>query len=143
MASSAMLPQSPVAPGMLAASPNAQSGAQSAGPQPYAQPSQPQPQPQPQPAAYGGQPYAPQAPHAPHAPPPQHAGYNHPAGGYVQNAHVPPWPAGLAPGAAVWVQWSNGQRYPGTVQQVSGSQCYVSFPDGQARWVESAYVSAR
>ena len=141
LASSAMLPQSPVTPGMLAASQNPPSAAA-----PGSQPHAPVPSPVPTPAAapqhaapqpYPGQPYPPQAA------PGQHAGYNHPAGGYAQNAPHAPRAAGPAPGAAVWVQWSNGQRYPGTVQQVSGSQCYVSFPDGQARWVESAYVSAR
>jgi hypothetical protein len=39
------------------------------------------------------------------------------------------------------VTWSNGQRYPGTVQQVSGSQCLVVFPDGQHHWVEMQYVA--
>jgi hypothetical protein len=41
----------------------------------------------------------------------------------------------------VTVTWSNGQRYPGTVQQVAGSQCLVVFPDGQHHWVEMQYVT--
>lgn len=50
-------------------------------------------------------------------------------------------PFGYAPGSRVTVTWSNGQRYPGTVQQVSGSQCLVVFPDGQQHWVEMQYVA--
>jgi hypothetical protein len=48
---------------------------------------------------------------------------------------------GYAPGSRVTVTWSNGQRYPGTVQQVSGTQCLVVFPDGQQHWVEMQYVA--
>jgi hypothetical protein len=46
-----------------------------------------------------------------------------------------------APGSRVSVTWSNGQRYPGTVHQVSGSRCLVAFPDGQQHWVEMLYVA--
>jgi hypothetical protein len=49
---------------------------------------------------------------------------------------------GFAPGSRVQVTWSNGQRYPGTVQQLSGTQCLVAFPDGQQHWVEMQFVSA-
>ena len=45
------------------------------------------------------------------------------------------------PGSRVTVTWSNGQRYPGTVQQVSGSQCLVVFPDGQHHWVDMQYLA--
>jgi len=45
------------------------------------------------------------------------------------------------PGSRVTVTWSNGGRYPGTVQQVSGTQCLVVFPDGQQHWVEMQYVA--
>ena len=67
--------------------------------------------------------------------------------------HAPPSamypPAGMgqmgqppnAPGSRVQVTWSNGQRYPATVSQVSGSQCLVVFPDGQQHWVEMQYLS--
>jgi hypothetical protein len=101
--------------------PNAMHGA------PYA-PQPPAPQP------YGQQLYAPlpsgpgglgwNAPGAPPAPP---AGYG--------------YPFGYAPGARVQVTWSNGQRYPATVSQVSGAQCLVVFPDGQQHWVEMQYLS--
>jgi hypothetical protein len=58
----------------------------------------------------------------------------------------PPPPAygfgfAYAPGSRVTVTWSNGQRYPGTVQQVSGASCLVVFPDGQQHWVEMQYVA--
>lgn len=89
-----------------------------------------QPQPQPQ------HPYA--APVAPAMPAPPAP----PAGPMPQ---PPPFgysaPFGYAPGSRVTVTWSNGQRYPGTVQQVSGSQCLVAFPDGQQHWVEMQYVA--
>lgn len=52
-----------------------------------------------------------------------------------------PAPFGYAPGARVQVTWSNGQRYPATVSQVSGSQCLVVFPDGQQHWVDAQYLS--
>lgn len=63
----------------------------------------------------------------PMQPPPAHAGYG--------------FGFGYAPGSRVNVTWSNGQRYPGTVHQVSGSQCLVMFPDGQQHWVEMQYVA--
>jgi hypothetical protein len=46
-----------------------------------------------------------------------------------------------APGMRVQVTWSNGQRYPATVSQLSGAQCLVVFPDGQQHWVETQYIS--
>jgi len=45
------------------------------------------------------------------------------------------------PGVMVLVQWSNGQRYAGTVLQTSGSQVLVTFPNGQQHWVDVKYVS--
>jgi hypothetical protein len=39
------------------------------------------------------------------------------------------------------VQWADGNRYPGTVQQAGNGQCLVVFPDGQQRWVENQYLS--
>ncbi len=46
-----------------------------------------------------------------------------------------------APGSRVTVTWSNGQRYPGSITQVNGSQCLVVFPDGQHHWVEMQYLA--
>jgi len=66
---------------------------------------------------------------APHVAPAPQA-----AGGYS-------YPFGYSPGSRVQVTWSNGQRYPATVSQVSGSQCLVVFPDGQQHWVEMMYIS--
>ena len=51
-----------------------------------------------------------------------------------------PYSFGYQAGSRVQVTWSNGQRYPGTVQQVSGNQCLVMFPDGQQHWVEMQYI---
>lgn len=68
-----------------------------------------------------------QPPPQPAQPPPAAAGYGY---GFA-----------YAPGSRVQVTWSNGQRYPGTVQQVGGSQCLVMFPDGQQHWVEMQYVT--
>lgn len=48
---------------------------------------------------------------------------------------------GYFPGSRVHVTWSNGQRYPATVSQVTGSQCLVVFPDGQQHWVEMMYLT--
>ena len=73
-------------------------------------------------------PYAAAAAAVSYAPPPQAP----PACGYNY---------GFTPGSRVTVTWSNGQRYPGTVQQVSGGQYLVVFPDGQHHWVEAQYVA--
>ena len=89
----------------------------------------PQPLPPQPPPPYGGAPaYAPQAPPPPQPPPPP-------------PMQPPGYVFGYAAGSRVHVTWSNGQRYPGTVQQVSGSQCLVVFPDGQHHWVEMQYVA--
>jgi hypothetical protein len=57
-----------------------------------------------------------------------------PAPAVVQ--HAP----GRAPGARVLVQWANGHKYPGVVEQITGPQCFVRFDTGERRWVESRYV---
>jgi len=50
--------------------------------------------------------------------------------------------APFPPGRRVLVQWANGQRYPGVVQQVNGLQCLVRFDaGGDQRWVETRYVT--
>jgi hypothetical protein len=110
------------APSQLAAQPVPPSVAHPPPPatvQPYSHGQAP---PQPTPGQWG----VPQPP-APPAPPPAIHG-----GGYG---------FGYAPGARVNVTWSNGQRYPATVSQVSGAQCLVVFPDGQQHWVEMQYLS--
>ena len=57
---------------------------------------------------------------------------------------APPTPPaygyGYPPGTHVNVTWSNGQRYPGTVQRIAGNQCLVVFPDGQHHWIDMQYV---
>jgi hypothetical protein len=88
-------------------------------------PQQPYPQPPAGPGGWGWH----NTPAAPAAPPPQQAGFPQPYG------------FGYTPGARVHVTWSNGQRYPATVSQVSGSQCLVVFPDGQQHWVEMQYLA--
>ncbi len=67
-------------------------------------------------------------PQAPFSPQPAPPSYGYPSFGY-------------APGARVLVTWSTGQRYPATVQQVTGSQCLVLFPDGQQHWVDMQYIA--
>jgi hypothetical protein len=100
-------------------------------------------------AAYGQPaPHAPQNYQAPYAQPQQPQVPTGP-GGWGWNAPMPspapaaayPYPFAYAPGSRVYVTWSNGQRYPATVNQVSGSQCLVVFPDGQQHWVEMQYLS--
>ena len=39
------------------------------------------------------------------------------------------------------VTWSNGQRYPATVWQVSQGRCLVAFPDGQQHWVDVSFLA--
>lgn len=47
----------------------------------------------------------------------------------------------LIVGRAVLVQWSDGNRYPGTISQVSPSHAHVIFPNGQAQWIETRYLT--
>lgn len=46
-------------------------------------------------------------------------------------------------GAPVMVQWSDGNRYPGTIAQVHDGQLQVHFPDGRLVWVAQQYVTLR
>ena len=46
----------------------------------------------------------------------------------------------IAPGTLVLVYWANGQRYPGTVLQVSAHHVFVAFPNGMQQWVDARYV---
>ncbi len=94
------------------------------------------------PSAYGQAPPAMYAPPrgvaTPHAP--------SPAPSPAPPPGVPPSMAaqgygGYSPGTRVQVTWADGQRYPGTVQQVSGAQCLVVFPDGQQHWVLLQYLA--
>lgn len=49
---------------------------------------------------------------------------------------------GFAVGSRVMVQWSDGNRYPGTVTQPPrGGQMEVAFPDGRRVWVPQGVVS--
>jgi hypothetical protein len=110
-------------------------------------PMQPQPPVQPPPPAWSpaAAPYGnPQAPQAPQ--PPSYAQPSPYAQPPMAPPQAPPYAYGTLgfaymPGSRVTVTWSNGGRYPGTVQQVSGTQCLVVFPDGQQHWVEMQYVA--
>jgi hypothetical protein len=78
---------------------------------------------------------------------------SHPQGPYVAPAGPSAAPLPVAPPAAfaavpfppgrrVLVQWANGQRYPGVVQQVNGAQCLVRFDaGGEPRWIEMRYMT--
>ncbi len=46
-------------------------------------------------------------------------------------------------GQAVMVQWSDGQRYPGTVIMQQSGQVQVAFPDGRQVWVPQHVVVIR
>jgi hypothetical protein len=56
----------------------------------------------------------------------------------IASGAPPAWGAG----ALVYVQWADGNRYQGTVQQVSGTQCLVLFNNGQQQWIESRYLTS-
>ncbi len=49
--------------------------------------------------------------------------------------------AGIAVGSLVLVTWSDGQRYPGTVQQIGAGQYLVRMTNGQQHWIPQAYVA--
>lgn len=124
----------------------------------------------PQPVSIGapaGAPQAQQAPtHGAYAPPVAQGQYGQPYGGqqsYNQQAaelgaqfgnavnvfggavssFVGSAVATLATGAAVLVQWSDGNRYPATVVSSQGGQVQVAFPDGRQIWVPQNYVTLR
>lgn len=59
-------------------------------------------------------------------------------GSFVNGAITP-----LAPGSAVMVQWSDGQRYPATVMLMQNNQVQVAFPDGRQVWVPQQFVTPR
>lgn len=82
-------------------------------------------------------------------PAPPQAGAQPPWNAGVPPAQTPvpysPPPAAVnpyMPGTMVLVHWSNGNRYPGTILQVSGAQVLVAFPNGQQHWVDVRYVSS-
>lgn len=65
---------------------------------------------------------------------------------YPQQPRPAPAPQGYGssffPGSRVLVTWSDGNRYPGTVHQISGTSHLIVFPDGQQHWVELPYLTA-
>ncbi len=48
---------------------------------------------------------------------------------------------GLVLGRQVLVQWADGNRYPGTLMQLSGNQAQVVMQDGRPIWLETQYLS--
>jgi hypothetical protein len=48
---------------------------------------------------------------------------------------------GIGPGMGVLVQWSDGNRYPGSVVQVANGQVLVAFGNGQQQWVPESAVT--
>ena len=47
----------------------------------------------------------------------------------------------LIVGRAVLVQWSDGNRYPGTIMQVTATHAQVVFQNGQSQWIETRYLT--
>ncbi|HEY1694374.1 MAG TPA: hypothetical protein VGG39_19530 [Polyangiaceae bacterium] len=47
----------------------------------------------------------------------------------------------LIVGRAVLVQWSDGNRYPGTIMQLTATHAQVVFPNGQGHWVEPRFLT--
>ncbi len=47
----------------------------------------------------------------------------------------------LIVGRAVLVQWSDGNRYPGTIMQVTPTHAQVVFPNGQGQWIETRFLT--
>ncbi|MDI1434097.1 hypothetical protein [Polyangium sorediatum] len=45
-------------------------------------------------------------------------------------------------GSAVLVAWSDGNKYPGTVAQISQGQYFVTMSNGEQYWVAEQYISA-
>jgi hypothetical protein len=53
-----------------------------------------------------------------------------------------PFPTPHAVGSHILVQWADGNRYPGIVQQIAPGQCLIVFPDGQQRWVDNQFLAS-
>lgn len=123
--------QAPAAPGgaYAQATPQAQPGAYGGAPNPYPQPGYPQPG-YPQPG------YNQQA---------QNLGAQLGAGlnafGNAFGSFVDSAVGAFTVGARVMVQWSDGNRYPGTVSAARQGQVEVAFPDGRRIWVPQGYVN--
>lgn len=47
----------------------------------------------------------------------------------------------VAVGENCYVRWSDGQKYPGTVQEAASGRCLIAFPNGRAEWVDNQYIS--
>jgi hypothetical protein len=47
----------------------------------------------------------------------------------------------LIVGRGVLVQWSDGNRYPGTIMQVTATHAQVVFQNGQSQWIETRYLT--
>jgi hypothetical protein len=45
-------------------------------------------------------------------------------------------------GSQVFVTWSDGNKYPGTVADVGQGQYFVTMTDGRQLWVPDAYISS-
>jgi hypothetical protein len=48
----------------------------------------------------------------------------------------------FVPGAMVLVYWADGNRYHGTVVQVSPHHVFVVFPNGAQQWIDARYVTS-
>jgi hypothetical protein len=60
----------------------------------------------------------------------------------VSPPYASSFPAPFSVGSHVLVQWADGNRYPGIVQQIAPGQCLIVFPDGQQRWVDNRYLAS-
>jgi hypothetical protein len=87
------------------------------------------------PLAPAGAPLAPMA--APLAAAPAPAA---PAGPSPYAAPAPQQSHSFAPGTLVLVYWADGNRYPGTVLQISHHHVFVAFPNGMQQWIDARYV---
>lgn len=47
----------------------------------------------------------------------------------------------VAVGENCLVQWSDGNKYPGHVEQAGDGQCLISFPNGTQQWIGNEYIS--
>jgi hypothetical protein len=47
----------------------------------------------------------------------------------------------MSPGDAVFVAWSDGQRYSASLRAIHGKQALVAFPNGSEQRVDREYVS--
>jgi len=47
----------------------------------------------------------------------------------------------VAVGENCYVKWSDGNKYPGRVEEAGDGKCLIGFPNGRREWVENSFIT--